>query len=75
MIALLPPFINVDAAVAPQLAILLSIIMLSEFICMLIYATGGKSLRVFLDKGDNVKWLNRIAGALMMAVGVWLALG
>ncbi|MCF7499958.1 LysE family translocator [Pseudoalteromonas sp. L1] len=75
MISLLPPFINVDAAVAPQLAILLSIIMLSEFICMLIYATGGKSLRVFLDKGDNVKWLNRIAGALMMVVGVWLALG
>lgn len=75
MISLLPPFINVDAAVAPQLAILLSIVMLSEFICMLIYATGGKSLRVFLDKGDNVKWLNRIAGALMMAVGVWLALG
>ncbi len=75
MISLLPPFINVDAAVVPQLAILLSIIMLSEFICMLIYATGGKSLRVFLDKGDNVKWLNRIAGALMMAVGVWLALG
>jgi len=75
MISLLPPFINVDAAVAPQLAILLSIIMLSEFICMLIYATGGKSLRVFLDKGDNVKWLNLIAGALMMAVGVWLALG
>jgi threonine/homoserine/homoserine lactone efflux protein len=75
MISLLPPFINVDLAVAPQLAVLVSIIMLSEFICMLIYATGGKSLRLFLDKGDNVKWLNRIAGALMMCVGVWLALG
>ena len=75
MISLLPPFINVDLAVAPQLAVLVSIIMLSEFICMLIYATGGKSLRLFLDKGDNVKWLNRIAGALMMGVGVWLALG
>ena len=75
MISLLPPFINVDLAVAPQLAVLVSIIMLSEFICMLIYATGGKSLRLFLDKGDNVKWLNRIAGGLMMGVGVWLALG
>ena len=75
MISLLPPFINVDLAVAPQLAVLVGIIMLSEFICMLIYATGGKSLRLFLDKGDNVKWLNRIAGALMMCVGVWLALG
>ena len=75
MISLLPPFINVDYSIAPQLAILVMIIMLSEFICMMIYATGGKSLRVFLAKSDNVKWLNRIAGVLMMLVGVWLALG
>lgn len=72
MISLLPPFINVDYSVAPQLAILVMIIMLSEFICMMIYATGGKSLRVFLAKSDNVRWLNRIAGVLMMLVGVWL---
>ena len=39
---------------------------------MLIYATGGKSLRLFLDKGDNLKWLNRIAGALMMCVGSFI---
>ena len=72
MISLLPPFISVEYSVAPQLAILVTIIMLSEFICMMIYATGGKSLRVFLAKSDNVKWLNRIAGGLMMLVGVWL---
>ena len=75
MISLLPPFINIDNAIAPQLSILVAIIMLSEFTCMMLYATGGKSLRLFLNQGDNIKWMNRIAGSLMVAVGVWLALG
>jgi len=74
MISLLPPFINVDQAVAPQLFILLSVIMITEFVSMLAYATGGKSLRLFLARGDNIKLMNRIAGSLMMLVGVWLAL-
>ncbi|MDP2484686.1 LysE family translocator [Pseudoalteromonas marina] len=74
MISLLPPFINVDQAVAPQLFILLSVIMITEFVSMLAYATGGKSLRLFLARGDNIKWMNRIAGSLMMLVGVWLSL-
>jgi homoserine/homoserine lactone efflux protein len=74
MISLLPPVINVDQAVAPQLFILLSVIMITEFVSMLAYATGGKSLRLFLARGDNIKWMNRIAGSLMMLVGVWLAL-
>ncbi|MGS0496418.1 threonine transporter RhtB [Pseudoalteromonas sp. S1727] len=73
MISLLPPFINIDYAIAPQLSILVAIIMLSEFTCMMLYATGGKSLRLFLNRGDNIKWMNRIAGTLMIGVGIWLA--
>lgn len=75
MISLLPPFISVDRDVAPQLIILVSIIMLTEFSSMMAYACGGKSLRLFLSRGDNIKWMNRIAGSLMIAVGFWLALG
>ncbi|NMP03727.1 LysE family translocator [Pseudoalteromonas arctica] len=75
MISLLPPFISVEHAVAPQLLVLLGVIMTTEFLSMLAYATGGKSLRLFLARGDNIKWMNRIAGSLMVAVGVWLALG
>jgi homoserine/homoserine lactone efflux protein len=75
MISLLPPFISIDKAVAPQLAVLLSIIMVTESVSMLAYAAGGKSLRLFLTRGDNIRWLNRIAGSLMIAVGIWLALG
>ena len=75
MISLLPPFISVEHAVAPQLLVLLGVIMTTEFLSMLAYATGGKSLRLFLSRGDNIKWMNRIAGSLMGLVGIWLILG
>ncbi|GLX82297.1 LysE family translocator [Thalassotalea eurytherma] len=75
MIALLPPFINTDYPMAPQMLILLSVILLSEFICMTLYATGGKTLRIFLSTGNNVKLMNQISGTLMIGVGIWLAIG
>lgn len=75
MVSLLPPFINVEQAVAPQLAALVLIILMTEFGSMLAYASGGKTLRIFLSRGDNIRWLNRIAGTLMVGVGLWLALG
>ncbi|WP_202601871.1 LysE family translocator [Photobacterium halotolerans] len=75
MISLLPPFININLPMAPQMAGLLTIILMTEFVALLVYANGGKSLRLFLSRGDNLRYLNRIAGTLMMGVGVWLALG
>ena len=75
MISLLPPFISIDRALAPQMLLLIAVIMTTEFISMLAYATGGKTLRVFLSKDDNIKHMNQIAGCLMIAVGLWLALG
>ena len=74
MVSLLPPFINTQLEIAPQLMVLLLVIIVSEFTCMMLYASGGKTLRVFLCKGENVKLMNRIAGTLMVAVGIWLAL-
>lgn len=75
MISLLPPFITLDKPVAPQLFVLLGIIMVTESLSMLAYASGGKTLRLFLSRGDNIRWMNRIAGSLMILVGIWLALG
>ncbi|WP_031780648.1 LysE family translocator [Vibrio diabolicus] len=74
MISLLPPFIDQNAALAPQLIVLVSIILLFEFICMSLYATGGKGLKRVLGQSKNVRLMNRIAGTLMMGVGVWLLL-
>jgi len=73
MISLLPPFIRTDYSLVPQLVTLLSIILVIELFCMIVYASGGKTLRSFLDKSGNVRLLNRIAGTLMAGVGIWLA--
>jgi threonine/homoserine/homoserine lactone efflux protein len=72
MISLLPPFINNDLPLIPQLTALVFIILCSEFISMSIYALGGKGLQQILSKGKNVALLNRISGTLMISVGVWL---
>jgi homoserine/homoserine lactone efflux protein len=74
MLSILPPFIEVNKPITYQLLALVSIIMLSEFICMLIYASGGKGLKTLLNKGNNIKWMNGISGTLLIGVGIWLAL-
>jgi threonine/homoserine/homoserine lactone efflux protein len=74
MISLLPPFIDQSKSVSHQLVLLVSIIMISEFICMTLYATGGKGLKKALGQAENVRLMNRISGSLMMGVGVWLFL-
>ncbi len=75
MMSLLPPFINSDLALAPQLTALTLIIMLTEFLCMMLYASGGKTLKHMLGNSGNIKLVNRVSGSLMMAIGLWLALG
>lgn len=74
-IALLPPFIDKNLAFAPQLAVLIFLILLLEFSCLIIYASGGRTLRRLLQNSSNVKLLNKIAGTMMIAIGLWLSLG
>lgn len=72
MISLLPPFIHPNHSIILQLSFLVGIIVITELLCMTIYATGGKTLRVFLKKSGNVRLLNKISGTLMIGVGIWL---
>jgi homoserine/homoserine lactone efflux protein len=72
MISLLPPFIQPNHSIILQLSLLVGVIVISEFLCMTIYATGGKTLRVFLKQSGNVRLLNKISGTLMIGVGIWL---
>jgi len=59
----------------PSLYRLLAIILIIEFSCLVIYASGGRRLRTFLNKKGGTKLLNKISGVLMVGVGFWLALG
>lgn len=74
-VSLLPPFLDTNQPMAPQLAILLSMILSIEFVCLMLYASGGQMLRHLLLNQQNVQLLNRIAGTLMVGVGIWLMLG
>lgn len=74
-VALLPPFLDATRPLAGQLAVLIALILVIEFGCLLLYAVGGRSLRRLLGESGNVRLLNRIAGSLMVGVGLWLALG
>jgi len=74
-VALLPPFLNPSQPLANQLVILIAIILTLEFTCLLIYSTGGRTLKSILMHSGNVRIMNRIAGSLMIGVGIWLAIG
>lgn len=73
MVSLLPPFISQSLPLAPQLGILVAVILVSEFICMTIYATGGKTIGKVLTQRNNVQLLNKVSGSLMILVAIWLA--
>lgn len=72
MISLLPPFIDTTISLKPQLTLLVFLILILEFACLLLYASGGKTLRKFLQQHGNVQKMNRVAGVLMSGVGGWL---
>ena len=74
-VALLPPFVDQSRPLAPQLLTLLALMVIIEFICLQIYAHGGRVLSEQLHRRGKARWLNHIAGSLMVGVGIWLALG
>jgi homoserine/homoserine lactone efflux protein len=72
--ALLPPFIDADRDIIPQAVILLSLIVVIEFISLLIYARGGRVLKDMLTRRGLDHWLNRISACMMMGIAAWLIL-
>jgi homoserine/homoserine lactone efflux protein len=72
--ALLPPFIDTAAPLWPQMAVLLTLIIVIEFACLLMYAQGGRSLSELLIRRGQGTLLNRISAVLMAGVAVWLVL-
>jgi len=73
-IAIVPAFINYEVTLLPQMSALLIIILIIEFISLMIYAIGGQALAMMLKKQNNTRLINRVAGLLMVGVGIWLAL-
>ena len=73
-VALLPPFIDYQLPITAQIIILLSLMLIIEFICLIAYASGGRMLSGFLKNRSNVNLINRFAGSLIIGVAIWLSL-
>lgn len=72
--ALFPQFLDTTQALAPQMAVLLVVMVLIEFGWVMAYALGGDRLGSRLAAGSGGRVLNRITGGLMMGAGGLLAL-
>lgn len=70
MLALLPNFIDPQSAIAPQLAVLLAVMLCTEFLSLSLYAGGGKWVGGLLKNDANLQLLNRFAALLMLLVAV-----
>ena len=73
MVAVLPQFIAPTRALAPQLLVLLATTITVDLIVMHGYALLAASLRGWLNSARAQRAQNRIAGAVLMAMGASLA--
>ena len=65
LLALLPGFINEDTSLPTQFSWMLSIMMLTEFTSMSVYAGGGRWLARRLESTHGMLWAHRIAATLL----------
>lgn len=70
--AFYPQFINQDAPVLPQFAILLVTFSIMEFSWYVIYASGGRKLTAYMKQANVQKAFNRFTGGLFVVFGALL---
>jgi homoserine/homoserine lactone efflux protein len=71
--ALLPQFINPQAAMAPQIAILATTSAVVEFLVLLGYGLAAGQASALARESRYANWTNRIAGTLLIGAGAGLA--
>lgn len=71
--ALFPLFINPDAPLAPQFAIMLTTFLVFSYGFIMGYAALTAKITPYLRTRRASKWFNRISGSLFMGLGLALA--
>ena len=75
LMALLPGFVQNNAALYPQFAAMLIIMLSTEFIAMTTYATGGQWLAKRLADTKGLMNANRVAATMLGLAGLWVFSG
>lgn len=75
LMALLPGFVQNNAALYPQFVAMLIIMLSTEFIAMTTYATGGQWLAKRLADTKGLMNANRVAATMLGLAGLWVLSG
>ena len=75
LMALLPGFVQNNAALYPQFVAMLIIMLSTEFIAMTTYATGGQWLAKRLADTKGPMNANRVAATMLGLAGLWVFSG
>ena len=75
LMALLPGFVQNNAALYPQFVVMLIIMLSTEFIAMTTYATGGQWLAKRLADTKGLMNANRVAATMLGLAGLWVFSG
>ena len=75
LVALLPGFVVTESPLVPQFAMMLIIMLSTEFLSMTLYATGGQWLATLLSNDSGLLSVNRIAASMLSLAAVWVLSG
>ena len=75
LLALLPGFVAADTVLLPQCAIMLAIMLTTEFFSMTAYATGGQWLATRLSNSQGLLNANRVAASMLGLAALWVLSG
>ncbi|MBP0481308.1 LysE family translocator [Sagittula salina] len=72
-VAFVPQFVNVDAALWPQFAVLIATFVTLATLNALTYALAAARLRRWITRPDALTWLTRAGGASLIGMGALTA--
>ena len=75
LLALLPAFVAANTSLLPQFAIMLAIMLTTEFLSMTAYATGGQWLATRLSNTQGLLNANRVAASMLGLAALWVLSG
>ena len=75
LLALLPGFVSANTPLVPQFAIMLAIMLTTEFFSMTAYATGGQWLATRLSNTRGLLNANRVAASMLGLAALWVLSG
>jgi len=75
LMALLPGFVSSDTELVPQFIIMMGIMLMTEFVSMTAYATGGQWLASRLSNSRGIVNANQVAASMLTLAALWVLTG